>query len=124
MQCVYVVTDDTGGDCNTGLCVSTALLSEVCSASCLDQQKAELGVVPSVQGPASAGGRRAGSSPRRSRAPRSDCVCVWCGGVSAGPYQAPERSSIQEMDGPYGAPKTVAEVWRDELALDYLLGYA
>ena len=52
------------------------------------------------------------------------CVCVWCGGVSAGPYQAPERSSIQEMDGPYGAPKTVAEVRRDELALDYLLGYA
>ena len=67
MQCVYVVTDDTGGDCNTGLCVSTALLSEVCSASCLDQQKAELSAVPSVQGPASAGGRRAGSSPRRDR---------------------------------------------------------
>ena len=43
--------------------------------------------------------------------------------MSAGPYQAPERSSIQEMDGPW-TPKTVAEVRRDELALDYLLGYA
>ena len=41
-----------------------------------------------------------------------------------GPYQAPERSFIQEMDGPYGAPMTVDEVRRDELALDYLLGYA
>eukprot|EP01044_Picomonas_judraskeda_P001836 COSAG03_NODE_118_length_12325_cov_11.481515_2_plen_187_part_00 len=39
-------------------------------------------------------------------------------------YLATLCFGLQEMDGPYGAPKTVAEVRRDELALDYLLGYA
>ena len=48
---------------------------------------------------------------------------MWCGGVIAGPYQTPERSRIQGMVG-LRASMTVDEVWRDELALDYLLGYA